>query len=106
MTVSLFAVVIHDVVRSVTFDWLSTRNSRACAAHSGLHAEPGKNPAVQDDPRGKKAEDEKRVFHDVVSLAGIPDVAVIWCKPGWKKWNRLAMRFRRTRLAVSRQSRL
>lgn len=57
------AVGSHFVCRMTRFDLTSTRNSRACAAHSGLHAEAWQHPAVQDDPHGEKADDDQSVFH-------------------------------------------
>jgi hypothetical protein len=40
-----------------TFDLFVTRNSRACATHSGLHAETWQHPAVEDDPKHEESDD-------------------------------------------------
>ena len=49
-------------------DLFVTRNPRACAAHSGLYAEPWQNPAVENDPKHKYSDDGECVFHGNGSL--------------------------------------
>ena len=44
-----------------TFVLFVTRNSRACAAHSGLHSEPWQNPAVEGDPKHEKSDNEQDI---------------------------------------------
>lgn len=64
----LVEVVNHRLLRMAWFDLPSTRNSRACAAHSSLHAELRQNPAVEYDPNHEETDDRESVFHGNDSL--------------------------------------
>ncbi len=52
----------------MTLDLFVTRNSRACAAHSGLHTEPWQNPAVKGDPKREESDHQQDISHFCYSL--------------------------------------
>ncbi len=64
------------------FDLFGVFNPPACAAHTRLHAEPGQNPAIEDDPQNEESYDRQYIFHGCFFFFKLSEIVRCWWRTG------------------------